>query len=90
MHAGGSGFRHYDSPNIKLDIWLIGAGHLSLSWAIGVQLVVFFCSSVSVVLLMPQGCPSASTRCNRRVLVLAASQTFHLISIVASDDTLLF
>ena len=49
MHAGGSGFRLYDSPKIKLlydnpkielTIWMVGAGHMSVSWPIGVQLVV--------------------------------------------------
>ena len=49
MHAEGSGFRLYDSPKIKLlydspkiklTIWMVGAEHLSVSWPIGVQLVV--------------------------------------------------
>ena len=31
LHAGGSGFRFCDSPNIKLTIWLVGAGPLSVS-----------------------------------------------------------
>ena len=30
------GFGLYDSPNIKLTIWLVGAGHLSVSWPIRV------------------------------------------------------
>ena len=42
--VGRSGFRLYDSPNIKLNIRLVGAGHLSVSRPIEVQLVVFFCS----------------------------------------------
>ena len=47
--------------NMKLNIWLVGAGHLSVSWSIGVQCLVFFCSSVQVVLLTPQGSPGVST-----------------------------
>ena len=70
-------FRLYDSPNIKLNIWLVGAGHLSVSWPIEVQLVVFFCSSVSVVLLTPMGSPGVSTRCNCLVLIFASSRSFH-------------
>ena len=46
IEAGGSGFRLYDSPKIKLSFNLVWSGHLSASWPIGVQLVVFFCSSV--------------------------------------------
>ena len=46
MHAGGQGFKCYDSPNTKLTIRLDGAGSLSICWPSGVQLVVFFCSSV--------------------------------------------
>ena len=53
----GSGFRLYDSLNIKPTIWLVGAGLLSVSWPIGVQLVAFFCSSVSVVLLTHKESP---------------------------------
>ena len=33
----------YAGPNIKLTIWLVGAGHMSVSQPIGVQLVVLFC-----------------------------------------------
>ena len=59
---------------LKFDcIWMVGAGLLSVSWPIGIQLVVFFCSSVSVVLLTP----GVSTRYNCRVLVIASSQSFH-------------
>ena len=32
------GVQTYDSPNIKLNIYLVGAGHLSVSWPIEVQL----------------------------------------------------
>ena len=64
----GARFRLCDSLNIKLNIWVVADGHLSVSWPIEVQLVVFFCSSVSVVLLTPMGSPVVSTRCNCRVL----------------------
>ena len=67
----GSGLRLYDSPNIKLNISLVGAGHFSVSWPNEVLLVVFFCSGVSVVLLTPMGSPGVSTGCNRRVLSFA-------------------
>ena len=79
-------FRLYDSPNIKLTIWLVGAGHLSVSWHIGVQLVVFFCSRVSVMLLTPKESLGVSTHCNCRVLILALT-VFSLILSVARDDT---
>ena len=82
LHAGGSGFRLYDSPNIKLTIWFHGAGHLSVSWPIGVPLVVFFCSSVSVVLMTPKESPGFSSRCNCRVLILASSQPFSLVLVL--------
>ena len=45
---GSDSMSFNDSPNTKLTMWLVGTGHLSASWPIGVQLVVF-CSSVSVV-----------------------------------------
>ena len=35
LNAGGSGFRLNDSPNIKLTIWFIGVGQVSVSWPIG-------------------------------------------------------
>ena len=63
----GSGLRLYDSPYIKLTIWLVWAGLLSVSWPIGVQLAIFS-SGVSVVLLTPKGSPGVPTRCNCRVL----------------------
>ena len=56
--------RLYDSPTIKLTTWLVEAGHLSVSWSIGVQLVVFFGSGFSVVLLTPKESLGVSTRCN--------------------------
>ena len=80
LHASGSGFRLYDSPTI----WLIGAGYLSVSVPVGVQLAVFFCSIVSVVLMTPKGYSDVSTRCKCRVLILAS--IFSLILIVAHDD----
>ena len=43
LHAGGSGFRFYDSPNIKISIWLAWAGHLSVSWPIEVLLLQWCC-----------------------------------------------
>ena len=46
-------------------------------WPIRVQMEVFFCSSVSAVLLKPQGPPGVSTSCNCQVLILASSQSFH-------------
>ena len=39
LHAGGSGFRIFDSPNIKLTIWLFGAGHLSVGPTGGLPLL---------------------------------------------------
>ena len=36
LHAGESELRLHSSPNIKLNIWLAGAGLLSVSWHIGV------------------------------------------------------
>ena len=65
------------SPNIKLNIWLVGAGRLSVYWPIDVQLVVFFCSSVSMELLTPMGSPGVSTGCNSRVLIFASSRSFY-------------
>ena len=48
---GGSGVRLNDGPDIKLFI-LVGWGRsfLSVAWPTGVQLLVFFCSSVPMVL----------------------------------------
>ena len=58
MHAGGSGVRLNDGPDIKLFI-LVGWGlsFLSVAWTVGNQLLVFFCSSVSVGCSTPQGSP---------------------------------
>ena len=42
----GRGSHSVIAPNIKLTIWLVEAGLLPVSWPNGVQLVVFFCSSV--------------------------------------------
>ena len=73
-------------------IWLVGAGPLSVSWPIGVQPVVFFCSSVSVVLLTPKGFPGAPARCYYRVLFLALSRScfitvlFFLFVVVVSGE----
>ena len=56
-----------DRPDMTLDVnrgrkttmqqQLVGAGHLTVSLLIEVQLVVFFCSSVSVMLLTSKGSP---------------------------------
>ena len=48
MHAGGSGVRLNDGPDIKLFI-LVGWGRsfLSVAWPTGVQLVFFVCTGVS-------------------------------------------
>ena len=43
--AGGSGVRLNDGPDIKLFI-LVGWGRSFFAWPTGVQLLVFFCSSV--------------------------------------------
>ena len=88
MHAGESGFRLCDSLNIKLTIRLVGAGLSSVSCSVGVQLVVFVCSSVSVVLLTPKGSPCVSTRCFCLVPILASSSLF-VDLIVALEDTLM-
>ena len=60
IDAGGSGVRLHDGPDIKLFI-LVGWGRsLSVAWPTGVQLVVFFCSGVSM-LLGAQGSPSSGS-----------------------------
>ena len=61
----------------KLNIWLVAAGHLSVSWSIEVQPVIFFCPCVSMVLLTPMGSPGVLTRCNCQVLIFASSRLFH-------------
>ena len=62
------------SPNIRLTIWLVGAGLLSVSWPIGVEQVVFVCSSVSVVLQAPQGSPGVVSQ---RVVTVESSSLLH-------------
>ena len=59
-----------------LNVSLVGAGRLFASWPVGVRLVVFFCSGVSVVLLAPMGSPGFSKRCNCRDLIFASSRSF--------------
>ena len=50
FNARGSGVRLNDGPDIKLFILVFGAGaFLSVAWPTGVQLLVFFCSSVPVL-----------------------------------------
>ena len=49
LHAGGSGVRLYDGPDINSMIKLFnlvdwGWSFLSVAWSTGVQLVFFFCS----------------------------------------------
>ena len=78
-------FRYLTDCELWLWHFLGNFGHLSVSWPIGVQLVVFFCSSVSVVLLTPQGSPGISTRCNCRVIILASPQYFNC----SRDDILI-
>ena len=64
LHAGGSGVRLYDGPDLKLFI-LVGWGRsfLSVAWPTGVQLVFFFCSGVSR-LFGAQGSPSSGSLLN--------------------------
>ena len=64
LHAGGSGVRLYDSPNLKLFI-LVGWGRsfLSFAWPTGVQLAFFFCSGVSK-LFGAQRSPSSGSLLN--------------------------
>ena len=58
MHAGGSGVRLNDGTDIKLFILAGLAGaFLSVAWPTGVQLLVFFCTSVPVVLFDTQESP---------------------------------
>ena len=45
---------------------------LSVSWPFGIQLVVFLCSSVSVVLLTPKGSPNVATHYDCRILLIVA------------------
>ena len=75
-------FELFRSACSKLHLEFFGAGHLSVSGPIGVQLMVFFCSSDLLVLLTPQGSPGLPRRCNCRVLILAVSQSFHLFKLL--------
>ena len=63
-HAGGSGVRLYDGPDLKLFI-LVGWGRsfLSVAWPTGVQLMFFFSSGVSK-LFGAQGSPSSGSLLN--------------------------
>ena len=61
--ADGSGIRHYDGPDITLFIlagW--GRSFLSVTWPIGVQLEIFFCSGFQ--LFGTQGSPSSGSLLN--------------------------
>ena len=64
LHAGGSGVRLYDGPDLKLFI-LVGWGRsfLSVAWPTGVQLMFFFSSGVSK-LFGAQGSPSSGSLLN--------------------------
>ena len=64
LHAGGSGVRLYDGPDLKLFI-LVGWGRsfLSVAWPIGVQLMFFFSSGFSK-LFGAQGSPSSGSLLN--------------------------
>ena len=63
-HAGGSGVRLHDGPDLKLFI-LVGWGRsfLSVAWPTGVQLMFFFSSGVSK-LFGAQGSPSSGSLLN--------------------------
>ena len=66
------GVRLSDCPDIKLFI-LIGTGaFLSVAWPTGVQLLVFFCSSVSVVLFDTPGI----SRCRSQHVSVESSSLF--------------
>ena len=75
LHAGGSGVRLDDGSDIKLFI-LVGLGRsFSVAWPTGVQWLVFFCSSVPVVLF---GTPGISGR-SQHVPVESSSLLHHSI-----------
>ena len=74
MHAGGSGVRLNDGPDIKLFILVGWAGaFLSVGWPIGVQLLVFFSSSVPVVLFDTPGI----SKCRSQHVSVEPSSLFH-------------
>ena len=77
MHAGGSGIRLDDGPDIKLFI-LVGLDRsfLFVAWPTGVQLLVFFCSSVPVVLF---GTPGISGCQSQHIPVESSSLLHHSI-----------
>ena len=74
LHACGSGVRLSDGPNIKLLI-LVGWGRsfFAVAWPTGVQLLVFFCSSVPVVLFDTPGI----SRCRSQHVSVESSSLFH-------------
>ena len=63
-----------DGPDIKLSI-LVGLGRsfLSVAWPTGVQLLVFFCSSVPVVLFDTPG----TSRCRSQHVSVESSSLLH-------------
>ena len=67
LYAGGSGVRLNDGPDIKLFIFL------SVAWPIGVQLLVFFCSSVPVVVFDTPGI----SRCRSQHVSVESSSLLH-------------
>ena len=67
-------FRLNDGPDIKLFI-LVGFGRsfFSVAWPTGVQLLVFFCSSVPVVLFDTRG----SSSCRSQHVPVESSSLLH-------------
>ena len=64
LHAGGSGVRLYDGPDLKVFIFVgWDRSFLSVAWPTGVQLMFFFCSGVSK-LFGAQGSPSSGSLLN--------------------------
>ena len=74
--AGGSRVRLNDGPYINLFI-LVGLGRsfLSVAWPTGVQLLVFFCYSVPVVLFDTPGI----SRCRSQHVSVESSSLLHHI-----------
>ena len=74
MHAGGSGVRLNDGPDIQLFI-LVGLGRSFFVCCLAqrVQLLVFFCSSVPVVLFDTPGI----SRCRSQHVFVESSSLLH-------------
>ena len=74
LHAGGSGVILNDGPDISYLFQLVGAGaSLSIAWSTGVQMLVFFYSSVPVVLFDTPGI----SRCRSQHVSVESSSLFH-------------